>query len=246
MRRAASLTDARAQLQGLFTGADASRRLGGLDALAALPAVAEPRRASVLMLFGAAPDGVPATVAADTRQAETLLTETLPADALHVVLLSRATTLRSHPGQVAFPGGRREPGDRDASATALREAVEETGLDDAGVEILGAFDDVPLVHSQHLVTPVLGWWQHPSPVRAVDVAESTEVFLAPVSALLDPERRVSTLMRRGGEQWRGPGFRWGEHVVWGFTAVLLDALFDALEWTQPWDHSREVDVSAQA
>ena len=99
--------------------------------------------------------------------------------------------------------------------------AEETGLDPAGVEVLGTLENVPLAYSQHLVTPVLAWWRHPSPVRVVDEAESSDVFRAPVADLLDPANRGSTVIRRDGQEWRGPGFlvphASGDHLVWGFT-----------------------------
>jgi hypothetical protein len=84
------------------------------------------------------------------------------------------------------------------------------------------------------VTPVLGWWRRPSPVRVVDVAESAAVFRAPVADLLDPRRRGVTMIRRDGQEWRGPAFELDDHLVWGFTAILLDVLFDRLGWTEPW------------
>lgn len=159
---------------------------------------------------------------------------------LDVLLLARATTLRSHPGQVAFPGGRLDPGDDGPVAAALREAEEETGLDPSGVEVLGALPEVPLEYSGHLVTPVLGWWRHPSPIRVVDLAESAAVFRAPVADLLDPRNRGVTVIRRDGQEWRGPAFEVSGHLVWGFTGILLDALFIRLGWTEPWDASREI------
>ncbi|WP_454118247.1 NUDIX hydrolase [Microbacterium lacticum] len=197
-----------------------------------LPTSPSPRAAAVLILFGvldalhAVHDAQDAAVSRD----------------LDVLLLSRAETLRAHPGQVAFPGGRLDPGDDGPVAAALREAEEETGLDPTGVEVLGTLRDVPLEFSGHLVTPVLGWWRHPSPVRVVDVAESAAVFRAPVADLLDPRNRGVTIMRRGGQEWRGPAFDVGGRLVWGFTAALLDALFDRLGWTEPWDEGREFTV----
>jgi len=162
---------------------------------------------------------------------------------LDVLLLARAATLRSHPGQVAFPGGRVDPGDQTPVAAALREAEEETGLDPSGVEVLGTLAPVPLEYSRHVVTPVLGWWREPSPVRVVDDAESADVFRAPVADLLDPANRGVTVIRRDGSEWRGPGFLvpgGGGHLVWGFTGMLLDGLFDRLGWTEPWDRGREL------
>ncbi len=191
------------------------------------PIVGRAHPAAVLVLFGRL-DDVPAqsddaTVAAD----------------LDVLLQRRAATLSSHPGQVSFPGGRREEQDADDVATALREAQEETGLDPDGVEVLATLPELPLAASNHSVTPVLGWWRSPSRVAAVDHAETVEVFRVPVAQLLDAATRYTSTLHRMGRTFRGPAFDLDGTIVWGFTAMVLDALFDAAGWTIPWDRSDE-------
>lgn len=217
----------RAQLAALLDG---DRPL-----LTGMPAAPAPRAAAVLMLFGAL-DRVPAARPAGAA---------VPAD-LDVLLLARATTLRAHPGEVAFPGGRVDPGDDGPVAAALREAREETGLDPEGVDVLGTLPPVPLAFSRHLVTPVLGWWREPSPVQVVDQGETAAVFRVPVADLLDPANRGVTVLHRADREWRGPAFEVtgadGTHVVWGFTAALLDALFERVGWAEPWDPERVVPL----
>lgn len=227
--------DARAELRALLTDDAHGRPPARAEVVDALALMADARPAAVLVLFGVL-DAV-----SSTRGAR----DAAVSRELDVLLLARATTLRAHAGQVAFPGGRREP-DETAVDAALREAEEETGLDPRGVEVLGSLREVPLEYSSHVVTPVVGWWRHPSPVRAVDAAESSAVFRAPVADLLDPANRGVTVIRRAGDVWSGPGFHvrtaTGDHLVWGFTAMLLDGLFDRLGWTEPWDRHRELPI----
>jgi 8-oxo-dGTP pyrophosphatase MutT (NUDIX family) len=186
------------------------------------------RRAAVLLLFGPL-DAAPA-----------LSHSAAVPDDLDVLLIERAGTLSDHPGQVAFPGGGIDPGDDGPEAAALREAVEETGLDASGVDILGTLPDVPLSVSRFMVTPVLAWWTLPSPVAVVDFNESAQVFRVPVADLLDPANRYTTVLRRGGLVHRGPAFTANGLVVWGFTAAILSHLFDELGWAQEWDLAREI------
>jgi 8-oxo-dGTP pyrophosphatase MutT (NUDIX family) len=182
------------------------------------------RRAAVLMLFGAL-DNVPAV-------SEKLLA---PAD-LDVLLLQRAQTLDDHPGQVAFPGGGIDPGE-SVVAAALREAEEETGLNPAGVDVLGAMPELALPRGNFLVTPVLAWAAQ-SPVRVVDYGESAQVFRVPVRDLLDPDNRVMATVSRAGQTFQSPAFTVNGVVVWGFTGMILNQLFDQLGWAVAWDPAR--------
>ncbi|MCX6502345.1 MAG: CoA pyrophosphatase [Microbacterium sp.] len=235
MPDALSSRSARNELRALAS-AGGELRSRRLDELRSIPVPEDSRPAAVLILFGVLDD-----LPSDRDAHDVAVSRDLD-----VLLLARASTLRAHPGQVAFPGGRIDPGDDGPVAAALREAREETGLDPAGVEVLGTLDVLPLVFSRHLVTPVVGWWQHPSPVRVVDEAESADVFRAPVADLLDPANRGVTVVQRDGDEFRGPAFlvrhAAGTHLVWGFTAMVLDGLFDLLGWTEPWDATREIPL----
>ena len=173
------------------------------------------RKGAVLMLFGEGPDGP-----------DLLLTE-------------RAHDMRSHPGQVSFPGGSIDDTDASPVAAALREAQEETGLDPDGVEVLGSLPELWLPPSNFAVTPVLGWWREPSPVGVVDPGEVHAVLRVPVEELLDPRHRVTVTHPMG---YSSPGFMIGadkDLVLWGFTAGLVNKLFDHVGWTRPWDASVE-------
>lgn len=198
-------------------------RLGG-------PQGSVPRRSAVLLLFGVL-DAVPAS-----RHAAAV------ADDLDLLLTRRSPTLTHHPSQVSFPGGGIDPGDTGPAAAALREAVEETGLDPTGVEVLGTLPALPVVASGNLVTPVLAWWTRPSAVAAADPAETVDVFRVPVAELVSPAGRVTAVLERQGRAYRGPGFLLPGALVWGFTAHVLDRLFDDLGWAVPWDAGREAPV----
>jgi 8-oxo-dGTP pyrophosphatase MutT (NUDIX family) len=157
----------------------------------------------------------------------------------HVLLLERASTMRSHAGQVAFPGGAADADDADAIATALREAAEETALDIRGVEVIATLPALWLPPSSFEVTPVVAWWRSPSPVRAVDASETASVHVVTLEALLDPAHRATVRHPSG---YLGPAFVLPDLLVWGFTAGLLDRLFVLAGWHRPWDDTVVVDL----
>lgn len=156
-----------------------------------------------------------------------------------LLVIGRAATLSSHPGQPALPGGAADPGDGGPVGTALREAVEETGLDPAGVVPLALLPALYLPVSDFLVTPVLAWWRTPSPVWAVDPGEVASVHRVPVGDLLDPANRGVVRHPSG---YVGPAFEVAGLLVWGFTAGLLSRFFALAGWERPWDTTRTLTL----
>jgi 8-oxo-dGTP pyrophosphatase MutT (NUDIX family) len=227
---------------------DALERLRGLADLPApftIPGFAADRSArpaSVLILFSPTQAAAPDASLPRAARRPGAPPPRRPAD-LDVLLQVRATTLREHAGQVSFPGGRREASDEDAVHTALREAEEETGLDVRAVEVLATLPPVPLPVSNHSVTPVIGWWASPAPLLPIDRAETTRVLQVPVARLLDPATRFTAVVRRGSRSFRSPAFDIDGAVVWGFTGTVLDRLFDAVDWTLPWDAARDRSIT---
>lgn len=159
-----------------------------------------------------------------------------------LLFIERASSLRSHPGQVAFPGGGLEDRDADLVAAALREAEEETGLDPAGVEVFGELAPLGVEVSGFHVTPVLGWWRESSPVTVVDPGEVAAVQRVPIADLTAPANRY-TMVHPSGR--RGPGFVIGDLLIWGFTAHVLNGVLTRGGWQRPWDRRRTMAVPSR-
>jgi hypothetical protein len=98
--------------------------------------------------------------------------------------------------------------------------------------------ELALPRGNFLVTPVLAWWAAQSPVRVVDYGESAQVFRVPVRDLLDPDNRVMATVSRAGQTFQSPAFTVNGVVVWGFTGMILNQLFEQLDWAVPWDRAR--------
>jgi 8-oxo-dGTP pyrophosphatase MutT (NUDIX family) len=149
-----------------------------------------------------------------------------------VVLTERSHSMRSHAGQVSFPGGAIDPGDSGPISAALREAQEEVGLDPAGVQVVAELPALYLPPSNFVVTPVLAWWNRPAPISVVDHLEVARVLRAPLSELTDPARRFTVTHPSG---FVGPAFDIDGLLVWGFTAGLLSKVIELAGLERPWD-----------
>ncbi len=199
--------------------------LGGPPPWADLPAAARhPTLADVRRALADAGPAVPSPAEANGRQASAVLAPLYEEeDELFVILTRRASTLRAHQGEVSFPGGRRDPGDADLAATALREAHEEIGLDPATVELIGEVDHLSTVSSRSFIAPYVG----ALPARPDLVAEPGEVeavLHVPVRELLRPDIWREELWRWEGRSRPIWFFELVGDTVWGATAAMLRQL----------------------
>lgn len=189
------------------------RELATVAAVMDVPAIIRPpsrggRRSAVLVLFGAGDDGP------------------------DLLFIQRNDGLRRHSGQPAFPGGKIEDGDDGPVGAALREAMEETGLDPAGVEVLATLPELFITRSDFRVVPVLAWWRQPCEVRPMDIGEVAAVRRITLADLADPVNRLTLRFPSGHS---GPAFRIDSMLIWGFTALLTDRLLALGGFERPWD-----------
>jgi len=145
---------------------------------------------------------------------------------LRVLFTQRTDHLHDHAGQVSFPGGRVEEGDRDRAATALRETEEETGLPQSRVEVLGRLPDYDIL-TGFRVTPVVGWVEPPLELSP-DPFEVAQTFEVPLEFFLEPanHQRQSRLVNGVDRYYYAMPYQgWN---IWGATAGILYSLYRAL------------------
>ena len=148
-----------------------------------------------------------------------------PATTSHVVFTRRAASLPHHQGQVAFPGGTRRADDRDAEATALREADEEIGLRPGDVHILGRLDEIETVASRFRITPIVGLVPQPY-VWTPCPREVDTVFTVPLATLRAPDAEREELWDFDGRQLPIRHFPVAGQVIWGATYRITRNLLD--------------------
>ena len=149
-----------------------------------------------------------------------------------LILTRRASTLSSHQGEVAFPGGMYDIEDRDLIQTALREAREEIDLQPSQVKVLGLLDDMIPKSERVAVTPVVGVITN-TPVLKANPAEVDRIFEIPISALLDRDlwRTKTTLWR--GRHWPIYYFDYDGETLWGLSAYIVLSLLEYTPYGSP-------------
>lgn len=146
-----------------------------------------------------------------------------------LIFIRRASTLRSHSGEIAFPGGAVDETDESPVRAALREAQEEIGLHPARAEVLGIMQPVFTVVSNFLITPVVAYLpQGPGELR-LEASEVADLLLLPLRGLADPAIAHTEVWRRDGLERTVYFYDYGASRVWGATARMLNALLGLLE-----------------
>ena len=146
---------------------------------------------------------------------------------VHLPFIERQRYDGPHSGQIALPGGKREVGDSDLAATAVRETGEEIGVPGSCIRVLGQLTPVYIPNSHYMVTPSVGLMSA-VPTFRPDPAEVKAVLECPLALLLDPACRKREIWNIGNLDVNVPFFHVGEHRIWGATAMMLAELLEVI------------------
>jgi len=145
----------------------------------------------------------------------------------NILFIKRTESVRTHKGQIAFPGGGYEAADRTLLKTALRECAEEIGLAADKVEVLGELDDEPSLTSNYVISPFVGIIPWPYPFMA-DGTETEEIIEIPIKALLSVKENNKELSN--GDTADSYSFNYEGRIIWGATARILSKFLEI--WAQ--------------
>lgn len=195
----------------------------GVEVVSALRRCLEPL-ARVEFLFDALEGQRP-----NARRAAVLLALFEKDGETHLAFIRRASTLRAHSGEIAFPGGSVDTTDSSPVVTALREAQEEIGLEPARAEVLGVLVPVFTVVSNFLITPVVAFLPEGLGMVRLQASEVAELILLPLQGLADPRIAHMEEWSRGGVTRTIYFYDYGPYRIWGATGRILNALLGLLE-----------------
>jgi len=143
----------------------------------------------------------------------------------YILFTKRTERVKEHKGEISFPGGAYQEGDRTLVDTALRECAEEIGLMADQVEILGELDDMPTIATNYIVTPFVAFISGLQNLK-VDAKEAEEIIEVPIRALLDKSclRQETDIVN--GEEVPLYFYHYRGRVIWGATARILNQFLD--------------------
>ena len=144
-----------------------------------------------------------------------------------LIFIRRSRNILHHPGQIAFPGGRRD-GSETLEQTALREAEEETGIDSNKVRLLGSLTSINIPHSGYCITPFVGFTEE-MPAWKLQYEEVEELFEISVHHLLDPKNVLICDAHKENGWIRIPFYKWKNVKIWGATAMVLSELLEVYQ-----------------
>jgi len=149
----------------------------------------------------------------------------------HFLLTKRTQDVEHHKGQISFPGGAVDEGDRDIVSTALRETQEEIGLASQQIDVVGILDDIK-IPTGFIVTPVVGFVAHIPPLT-LNASEVESVIETPFTFFREPGNKKVVPMARGGETRDVYFFSFGRHEIWGATAFIIDSFLEQFSRSVP-------------
>jgi len=140
-------------------------------------------------------------------------------DEYKVILTTRSIDVLSHPGQVCFPGGRLESGDKNMVECAKREAFEEIGIESSNIEVLGKLDNC-ITGTDYNVTPILAFIKGNFSPK-IQEKEVADLFEVPLNFFLDKSNRKLKNAKYKNKKYTYYEFQWGEKKIWGSTARII-------------------------
>lgn len=158
-----------------------------------------------------------------SRRAAVLIPLFYSGEELSTLLITRNIYPGVHSGQIAFPGGKHEPGDNGAEGTALREASEEVGILPDQVVVLGCLTDIYIPPSHFTVTPVVGMMGH-LPHFQIDRHEVSAINTVTLRSLFDPRNKKNIPIETPAGKLDSPAYCIGDLVIWGATAMMISEL----------------------